>query len=105
MGKHMPGVFEVMHGECAEIPVPDPTGLLRTITELESTPERTVYVGDSRVTFGLLATPARSPWRWRGGITQSETFMPKTPIRICLSRLPSSCCPLRGNAEDDLETR
>lgn len=48
MGKHMPGVFEVMHGECAEIPrKPDPTGLLRTIAELESTPERTVYVGDS----------------------------------------------------------
>ena len=48
IGKYMPGVFEVMHGECAEIPrKPDPTGLLRTIRELDSTPERTVYVGDS----------------------------------------------------------
>ncbi len=105
MGKHMPGVFEVMHGECAEIPVPDPTGLLRTITELESTPERTVYVGDSpgdvRVARNAGAFAVAVAW----GITQSETFMPKTPIRICLSRLPSSCCPLRGNAEDDLETR
>lgn len=48
IGKYMPGVFEVMHGECAEIPrKPDPTGLLRTIRELDSTPERTVYIGDS----------------------------------------------------------
>ena len=48
IGKHMPNIFEVMHGECAEIPrKPDPTGLLRTIRELDSTPERAVYVGDS----------------------------------------------------------
>ena len=36
------------HGESADIPrKPDPTGLLRTIEELGSVPERTVYVGDS----------------------------------------------------------
>ena len=44
----LPDLFEVMHGECDDIPrKPDPTGLLRTIRELGSTPERTVYVGDS----------------------------------------------------------
>lgn len=48
MNQKLPGVFEVMHGECAEIPrKPDPTGLLRTICELGSVPERAVYVGDS----------------------------------------------------------
>lgn len=44
----LPGVFGAAHGECAEFPrKPDPTGILRTIAELESAPERTVYVGDS----------------------------------------------------------
>lgn len=48
IGQKLPGIFEVAHGECAEIPrKPDPTGLLRTIRELGSIPERTVYVGDS----------------------------------------------------------
>ena len=45
---YLPGIFDVMHGESEEIPrKPDPTGLLRTIAELGSTPERTAYVGDS----------------------------------------------------------
>ncbi len=48
MEQKLPGLFDVMHGECAEIPrKPDPTGLLRTIRELGSMPARTVYVGDS----------------------------------------------------------
>lgn len=46
--KYLPNLFDVLHGECEEIPrKPDPTGLLRTIRELGSTPERTAYVGDS----------------------------------------------------------
>ncbi len=45
---HFPDIFEVLHGECENIPrKPDPTGLLRTIQELGSTPQRTAYVGDS----------------------------------------------------------
>lgn len=48
MDKCLPGLFDVEHGECAEIPrKPNPAGLLRTIAELGSAPERTVYVGDS----------------------------------------------------------
>lgn len=47
---YLPGYFEVMHGEREDIPrKPDPTGLLRTIKELGSTPEETAYVGDSGV--------------------------------------------------------
>ncbi len=43
-----PGVFEVVHGECADIPrKPDPTGLLKTIAQLGATAETSVYVGDS----------------------------------------------------------
>ena len=46
--QHMPDLFKVMYGECDQIPrKPDPTGLLRTISELGSTPDRTIYVGDS----------------------------------------------------------
>lgn len=48
INEYLPGQFEVMHGESDDIPrKPDPTGLLRTIAELGSTPERTAYVGDS----------------------------------------------------------
>ena len=48
VGVYLPGLFVVAHGESADIPrKPDPTGLLRTIEELGSVPERTVYVGDS----------------------------------------------------------
>ena len=46
--EYLPDLFGVMYGECDQIPrKPDPTGLLRTIRELGSTPERTAYVGDS----------------------------------------------------------
>ena len=45
---YLPDIVDVMHGESEEIPrKPDPTGLLRTIAELDSTPAQTVYVGDS----------------------------------------------------------
>lgn len=48
IARFLPDLFQAVHGECAEFPrKPDPTGLLRTIDELGSTPERTVYVGDS----------------------------------------------------------
>lgn len=48
VGAYLPGLFAVAHGESADIPrKPDPTGLLRTIEELGSVPERTAYVGDS----------------------------------------------------------
>lgn len=48
VGVYLPGLFAVAHGESADTPrKPDPTGLLRTIEELGSTPERTAYVGDS----------------------------------------------------------
>ena len=48
VGAYLPGLFAVAHGESVDIPrKPDPTGLLRTIEELGSAPERTVYVGDS----------------------------------------------------------
>ena len=45
---HFPGVFEAVHGESEGYPrKPDPTGLLATIAELGSQPDRCVYVGDS----------------------------------------------------------
>ncbi len=48
IGKRLPGLFDVVHGECAAFPrKPDPTGLLQTITELGCEVNRTAYVGDS----------------------------------------------------------
>lgn len=45
---HFPGVFHEVHGESAEYPrKPDPTGLLKTLSNLGVRPERAVYVGDS----------------------------------------------------------
>lgn len=44
----LPGLVDVAHGETPAIPrKPDPAGILQTIRELGSTPENTVYVGDS----------------------------------------------------------
>lgn len=44
-----PGIFEVLHGECEQIPrKPNPAGLALTMYELGVSPDRTVYVGDSR---------------------------------------------------------
>lgn len=46
--RYLPGVFQVVHGECEDIPrKPDPKGLLRTIRELDTVPARSVYVGDA----------------------------------------------------------
>lgn len=48
IGKYLPDYFDAEHGECESIPrKPDPTGLLHTISELGSSPQRTVYIGDS----------------------------------------------------------
>lgn len=48
VGAQLPGLFTVSHGECSDIPrKPNPAGLLHTIYELGTTPERTVYIGDS----------------------------------------------------------
>ena len=44
----LPGLFDVEHGECAEIPrKPNPAGLLLTIEELDADPAHTAYLGDS----------------------------------------------------------
>lgn len=48
--KCLDGAVDAVHGEGGPLNFPrkpDPTGLLATIEELGSTPERTVYVGDS----------------------------------------------------------
>jgi phosphoglycolate phosphatase len=46
--RYLPGIFQVVHGECDEIPrKPDPTGLLRTVRELDAIPARSVYIGDA----------------------------------------------------------
>lgn len=46
--KCLPALIDQAHGETADIPrKPDPTGILRTLDELGSTPERAVFVGDS----------------------------------------------------------
>ena len=48
IGTFLPDTFELAYGERADIPrKPNPSGLLRTIEELGSVPERTAYVGDS----------------------------------------------------------
>lgn len=49
MDKCLPGAVDVQHGEGGPLNFPrkpDPRGLLATIEELGSAPERTVYVGD-----------------------------------------------------------
>ena len=48
IAEHFPGAFDLVRGECAEIPrKPDPTGLRLMMRELGVPPERTAYIGDS----------------------------------------------------------
>lgn len=79
----LPGLFDVEHGECEEIPrKPNPAGLLRTIEELGSTPERTAYLGDSPNDILSPIAPAPAALVFRGGTT---------PRRRCATQDRTSC--------------
>ena len=48
IAEHFPGVFDLVRGECDEIPrKPDPTGLLYMLDHLGVRPDQAAYVGDS----------------------------------------------------------
>ena len=47
---HLPGLFDLVRGECAEIPrKPDPTGMCWMMNELGVSPDKVAYVGDSDI--------------------------------------------------------
>ena len=49
IGEHFPGMFDIVRGECEEVPrKPDPTGLLNMLRAFGVAPECTAYVGDSQ---------------------------------------------------------
>ena len=76
----IPGVFDVMHGECEEIPrKPDPTGLLRTMGELGVSPERVLYVGDS---YNDVMTARNA------GVTMAAATWGYTPIETLRALAP-----------------
>ena len=48
IGEHFPGVFDLVCGECENVPrKPDPTGLLNMLSDLGVSPAEAAYVGDS----------------------------------------------------------
>ena len=48
IAQHFPDTFDMVRGECEEVPrKPDPTGLKRMMEQLGVNPERVAYVGDS----------------------------------------------------------
>lgn len=66
-----PGVFDAVHGESPDYPrKPDPTGLLKTLDELGSAPERCLFVGDSsndiRVARAVDAQSVGVTWGYGG---------------------------------------
>ena len=70
VGEHFPGVFDLVRGEGPETPrKPDPTGLLRMIADLGTTPDRVAYVGDSgsdmTVAVRAGAYPVGVTWGYR----------------------------------------
>ena len=80
IGRFMPDVFDVMHGECEEIPrKPDPTGLLRTMGELGVSPERVLYVGDS---YNDVMTARNA------GVTMAAATWGYTPIETLRALAP-----------------
>ena len=49
IGEHFPGVFDLVRGECEDVPrKPDPTGLLNMLRELDVDPADCAYIGDSQ---------------------------------------------------------
>lgn len=67
---HFPGMFDLVRGECAEIPrKPDPTGLRWMMAALGVSPARTAYVGDSvtdmEVARAAGATPIAVTWGYQ----------------------------------------
>lgn len=66
----LPGLFDVAYGECAEIPrKPDPRGLRFLLTQLDVSPDDTVYVGDSgtdmAVAIAVGTLPVGVAWGYR----------------------------------------
>ena len=70
IGKHFPGVFDLVRGESPLTPrKPDPAGLLAMIADLGTTPDRCAYVGDSgsdmTVAVRAKAFPLGVTWGYR----------------------------------------
>lgn len=70
IGEHFPGVFDIVRGECEEIPrKPDPAGLRWMMGKLGVAPARLAYVGDSgtdmAVALAAGAFPLGVTWGYR----------------------------------------
>ena len=70
IARHFPGLFDVVRGECAEIPrKPDPRGLQNMLAQMGITPQQLAYVGDSdtdmRVAVAVGALPVGVSWGYR----------------------------------------
>lgn len=70
IGRHFPGVFDVVRGESPETPrKPDPAGLLRMMDDLEVSADHVAYVGDSggdmTVAVRAGAFPVGVSWGYR----------------------------------------
>ncbi len=70
IANHFPGVFDVVRGECKEIPrKPDPRGLLHMIAQLGMEPRHVAYVGDSGTDIQVAresgAFPVGVTWGYR----------------------------------------
>ena len=68
--EHFPGVFDIVRGECDEIPrKPDPRGLQFLMGQLGITPDQLAYVGDSgtdmTVAVAVGAFPVGVSWGYR----------------------------------------
>ena len=67
---HFPGMFDLVRGECEEIPrKPDPRGLRRMIEQMGVKPQQVVYVGDTgtdvQVAREVGAFPVGVTWGYR----------------------------------------
>ena len=70
IARHFPNTFDIVRGECAEIPrKPDPAGLLWEIAALDVAPQRVCFVGDSGIDMetavAASAYPVGVTWGYR----------------------------------------
>lgn len=93
IARHFPGTFDIVRGECAEIPrKPDPRGLQRMIELLGVVPQQVAYVGDSGTDMNVAvkagAFPVGVSWGYRplceleGAGAQAVIDSPRDLLRL-----------------------
>ena len=85
--EQFPGVFDLVRGECAEIPrKPDPAGLRWMMRALDVQPARTAYIGDSATDIEVAqaagAAPIAVTWGYQRPVASTVVTAPSELLTL-----------------------